>query len=617
MAKRELRGTRYYDEHNRALAEFITDGLRYLDWEETRDWYTRFVPEIDTRGRALLGCNDRFFLLTGLLNRRDANHPWIFSRVREVEASPDGHIDLWARYHYKSTIITFAGAIQEVLCDPDIKICIFSVVKPISRAFLNQIKEEFENNEYLQSIYQDVLWQLPKRHAPTWSVDKGIVVKRQTNPKEATIEAHGLIDGQPTSRHYDLHIYDDVVTQDYLSPDAMRKTTERLELADNLGTADGVRKWMPGTRYHFGDSYGVMIERKSLKPRIHAATHDGTLKGRPVFMTMDQWDKVKRDQRSTVSAQMLLNPVAGNEAIFRAEWLKTYEVRPNLLNVYIMCDPSKGRKATSDRTAIAAVGIDPGWNKYLLDGFCHRMGLAERYERITFLRNKWMRMKGVQHVGVGYEQYGMLTDLEVMEEWMRRDDNYFLIEELNTPQTGGTSKNDRIERLEPDIRNSHFHLPAVAWNPDVPGGFENLCYWRPWTKEDQDKAEEKGDRGYSIGHILYWGLEGLTKLQKRVDRSRIVTALKRLSNDREIYDLTRVFIDQMRLVPFSPYDDLIDAISRIYDMKPIAPIKYEHDATDALKGDDLAGDYLSGTELGMHGGGLDDDWVPFDESRYN
>ena len=89
---------------------------------------------------AELGKWDRFFLLTHLLNRVDAIHPWVYGRCREVEASPDDHIDLWSRGHYKSTIITFAGSLQEIIKDPEITIGIFSHTRPIAKAFLRQIK---------------------------------------------------------------------------------------------------------------------------------------------------------------------------------------------------------------------------------------------------------------------------------------------------------------------------------------------------------------------------------------------------------------------------------------------------------------------------------------------
>src|SRR5258707_415226 len=69
--------------------------------------------------RAWLGRNDLFYLLTMILGRRDLVHPWLFDRCREVQASPNGHLDLWAREHNKSSIITFGLTIQDILNDPE------------------------------------------------------------------------------------------------------------------------------------------------------------------------------------------------------------------------------------------------------------------------------------------------------------------------------------------------------------------------------------------------------------------------------------------------------------------------------------------------------------------
>ena len=41
------------------------------------------------------------------------------------------------------------------------------------------------------------------------------------------------------------------------------------------------------------------------------------------------------------------------------------------------------------------------------------------------------------------------------------------------------------------------------------------------------------------------------------------------------YDLTRVFFEEFALFPFSPRDDLLDAMSRIVDMDARAPVPFE------------------------------------------
>jgi hypothetical protein len=160
---RKLRGERYRNPRTEWLANFIQEKLFTFDYEETAAWYAETARKLSPCELALLGCNDRYFLLTVLLGHKDAEHPWLFERCREVELDPDGHIDLWARFHYKSTIITFAGIIQEVICDPEITVAIFSVTKPIAQGFLSQIKDELEQNEALKQVYNDVLWTNPRQ----------------------------------------------------------------------------------------------------------------------------------------------------------------------------------------------------------------------------------------------------------------------------------------------------------------------------------------------------------------------------------------------------------------------------------------------------------------------
>lgn len=578
---KELRGSRYLTVRNEPLKDFILTRLPYLDFYETMRWYKHMEPTLDDKGRALLNCNDRFYLLTISCKRKDAWNPWIFERCREVEADPDGHLDLWARYHYKSSVGTFSGCIQEILVDPEITIAIMSGTNGIAQPFLIQIQEELERNDDLKRIHSDVLWQEPRKEAPMWSREKGLVVKRKGNPKEATVEAFGLIDGMRTGKHYKLLNYDDLIDETMVdNPDIVKKVTQRWELSDSLGSLTLTRKWHWGTRYSYADTYGILIERAVLKERRYPATEDGTLNGKPVLLSPERWAEVKLAQRSTVNAQMLLNPLAGNENTFSTTGFKHYDVIPTVMNVFIMIDPSKGKSKRSDRTAIAVVGIDVGGNKYLLDGYCHRMKLSRRWELISDLKHKWEGHPGVESIRVGYEQYGMQVDLEVIEEYQDRDDDHFLIEELNTTRDGTHTKNDRISRLEPDFNRGIFYLPAVIYHPEYGGGLANQALWDVWQEEDHSRMEAAGAKDNpAIGTIVYRPMQGLTRQQRYCEATfqkyRIVTALKRRNEDGDMYDLTRVFIEEARLHPFAPHDDLIDAVSRIFDLEPKKPIPFE------------------------------------------
>jgi hypothetical protein len=99
------------------------------------------------------------------MNRPDAHHQWILDRCREIQSDPDEHLDLWPRGHFKSSIITFAKTIQDVLNDPELTVGIFSHTRPIAKGFLRQIKREFETNACLRSLFDDILWADPAKQA--------------------------------------------------------------------------------------------------------------------------------------------------------------------------------------------------------------------------------------------------------------------------------------------------------------------------------------------------------------------------------------------------------------------------------------------------------------------
>lgn len=398
---------------------------------------------------------DLFYLLTVACKRKDADKDWLYDRCREVQASPDGHLDLWSRDHYKSTIITFALTIQDILIDPEVTVGIFSHTRPIAKAFLEQIKREFEGNEHLKQLFPEILYQRPQSESPKWSLDGGIVVKRKTNPKEATVEAYGLVDGQPTSRHFRIKVYDDMVTLESVStPDQIKKTTAAWEMSQNLGSGERTRRRYIGTRYHLNDSYRVMMDRGSVIPRIHKATDNGKAPpdGKPVFLSEKLLTEKRRDMGPyTFSCQMLQDPVADKAMSFKPEWIKYYKTLGDTSkwNKYLIIDPASAKKATSDYTVMKVIGLAPDQNYYLIAAIRDRLNLTQRASKVFELHREH------QPKAVGYEKYGMQADIEHIQYEMEQRNYRFKITELG----GAIPKEDRIKKLIPVYEQGRFYMP--------------------------------------------------------------------------------------------------------------------------------------------------------------
>lgn len=425
--------------------------------------YADLIADKNTFAFRKLCKDDLFFLLTVACKRRDVDKDWLYERCREVEANPDGYLDLWSREHYKSTIITFAKSIQDLLIDPDnTLIGIFSHTRPIAKGFLEQIKRELEGNVFLKELFPDVLYANPKSESPKWSLDNGIMVKRKTNPKEASVEAWGLVDGQPTSKHFTILVYDDVVTRESVTtPDQIKKVTAAWELSLNLG-AEGGRKRYIGTRYHVNDTYRTMMDRGSVTARIHTATANGKMDGEPVLLSKESLMEKRRDMGPyTFGSQMLQDPVADKAMSFKEDWLKFYETLGDTSkwNKYILVDPASKKKATSDYTVMEVHGLAPDGNYYLLDAIRDRLNLTQRAAKLFDLHRKH------KPKAVGYEQYGMQSDIEHIQYEMEHRNYRFSIKELG----GSLAKEDRIKKLIPIYEQHRFYMPKRLTFVDYEG----------------------------------------------------------------------------------------------------------------------------------------------------
>jgi hypothetical protein len=224
---------------------------------------------------------------------------------------------------------------------------------------------------------------------------------------------------------------------------------------------------------------------------------------------------------------------------------------------------------------MAVLGVSASGARFLLDGVRHRMTLSQRWIMMRDLYKKWSRAKGIQHVSVGYERYGMQSDDEYFREQMeieakRGEACFFHIAELNWTRDNQNSKTERVERLEPDFRNGRFYLPRqIVWEG-------RPAVW--WVDQEPESK--------TFGTVIKNRPDGVSKilLQAVQDGAGdlIAQAIKRKDQDGRLYDVTLGFIEEYLYFPWGRYKDLIDATSRIYDMQPRGPVIVGPDKTEPV-----------------------------------
>ena len=463
--------------------------LRYLGIND-KWFYDRYIL---TAGRVL--CDDPHSPRYGT---PWLDHPWLFDRCREWQENPNGYVDLWPRFHWKTTLITQNGTLWDLTDDSNLTVGIFTYkVDGAGDTFLKQIKRECEINPLLHQLFPECFWKDPGKESDTWNLG-AITLRRELNPREPTITVVSLVGSQPVSQHYDLMVYDDIVTRENVTPELVKKTNMALSQSSALGKAS-TRKRYIGTRWAVYDTWDHVIRNGIAEERRHDIYDEA---GDTVLYS-EEWiegcdgcskcneykvrDKGRRKEmdRITFSAQIRNSPIAEGDQVFDIGWIQWYDMPPERmkgkLNVYLFMDTARVTKRDSaDYTAIAVVGVGAGNPRarfYLLDLIRDRLTLPETTELLFALNHKWKPV--VNFV----EQVGAMRDTEHFRYVMEEEGFSFTIEDFYEK----IKKEERIRRLQHYFENGDWYFPKKGILQRTEGDYKDMVHvlrdeeMRDWT----------------------------------------------------------------------------------------------------------------------------------------
>jgi len=416
---------------------------------------------------------DLWFFVYFVMKNPLANHPFVVEACKEIENETGDSLEVWARDHLKTTIISIARSCQKILNDPERRIGIFCAVKPLAVKIQNVIKALFES-QFLIKCFPDILYEDPSREAEKWSEEGGLIVRRRGFFREPTVSSWGLVEGLPAGPHMTDLVYDDIVTQEYQSAEIMEKICNNFDMSENLGTRDVVRT-VVGTFYRHDDPLTYIRDKKDIetgeplfKTRKKPATENGEYNGRAVFLPERTLRRKRSGNKYFFHCQQLLDPTPrGHQKLDKERLILVSRADlPKRLYKFMLIDGSgdKGRRVdrAADAWAFGVIGVEPYRNDkgaskiYILDLIIEEMDLVKAQETAVE-----MYCRNGRILKLGIEKVAMSTTEVHIAAALRAKGKYLSIEagNLEILKPAGRGKQERIEaNLSGPLLNSNVHM---------------------------------------------------------------------------------------------------------------------------------------------------------------
>lgn len=377
---------------------------------------------------------------------------------------------------FKSTVVTESYVLWRLLHNPNLRILIDNEEYSKAKAFLRAIRDCIEYNEEFRRLFGKLD---SNKYNDTWTEAAFNISTRTERRREANLSCAGL-DSTKTGLHYDLIVCDDLVSDKNTKTDGqLKKTIEHYRLLLSL-LDPGKEIIVIGTRWHFADLYGYLLEsderRKERDQRplwrklIRSAIKpDGTLLF-PERLTEEFLQEQRFEQGPYIfSCQYMNDPTGGEDAIFKKGWLRFFEELPQVpMEFSVVLDPAVGRSKKSDYSAITIRATSADKRRYFVRVMRGRWNPTKT---ILMLSHAWQWTKDTygQEPRVGMETIAFQWVLAHNAKEMMRAGRIptFKIHELR--RTTETTKHYQIEQLVPIFEAGLVHFRGKSVDKCSPG----------------------------------------------------------------------------------------------------------------------------------------------------
>lgn len=377
--------------------------------------------------RQLIIEHRRLDILCEYILRGDGDHPmWFHLEMMEwQDQNPEG-MALAFRGARKTSYLTVARAILEILCDPNVRILFASDAADQAKTFLRSVKSHFERNEDLREVFGDYCLGADK-----WADGEIIVSKRTAvGLKEATVTCVGT-ESALLGRHFEIIIADDLVTDENSLTEGQREKVKNYYYKTLLPALEPRgRMWIIGTRWHEDDLYG-WLEKEDFAGKVYRLAILDEETDHSVWEEVFSTERMHRIRRGSLAAfelQWMCRSGVSFGGIFQEDHFKFYEYLPPDVFKWQGTDLAAGQKSRNDFFAHVTIATDKKTRQvYLVDFIETRLPFPKQ---VHLVNQRFRKHPTTIRVGIEANAYQVVLaqmvqhwfpDVPVVPRWTLKD----------------------------------------------------------------------------------------------------------------------------------------------------------------------------------------------------